>query len=162
MNKMKPSFRNTSKPSFRNTSKPSFRNTSKPSFRNTSKPSFRNTSKPSFRNTSKPYFRNKSKSPYFRNKSRSKNKSKSPYIKYASKRFATNQQSYKRLSPIQPGEQMDYKNINLISQFISEQAKILSRRRSRLTFKQQRFISRAIKQARILSLIPFTSLYSIK
>nr|QYB21064.1 ribosomal protein S18 [Austrocedrus chilensis]BBN66457.1 ribosomal protein S18 [Austrocedrus chilensis] len=127
-----------------------------------------NKMKTSFRNTSKPYFRNKSKSPYFRNKSKSKNKSKSrnksksPYFRNASKRFATNQQSSKRLSPFQPGEQMDYKNISLISQFISEQAKILSRRRSRLAFKQQRLISRAIKQARILSLIPFTSLYSIK
>nr|QYB21801.1 ribosomal protein S18 [Libocedrus plumosa]BBN66703.1 ribosomal protein S18 [Libocedrus plumosa] len=137
---------------------------------NKMKRSFRNTSKsPYLKNKSKsPYLKNKSKSPYFRNKSRSRYKSKfrykskSPYLKNASKRFSTNQQSSKYLSPIQPGEQMDYKNTSLIAQFISEQAKILSRRRSRLTFKQQRLISRAIKQARILSLLPFTSLYSIK
>ncbi|MDF3680967.1 30S ribosomal protein S18, partial [Enterobacter hormaechei] len=76
----------------------------------------------------------------------------------ASKRFSPNQHSFRRrLSPIQPGEQMDYKNISLISRFISEQGKILSRRRNRLTLKKQRLIARAIKQARILSLIPFLS-----
>ena len=127
MNKMKPSFRNTSKSPFHKTSKSSFHKTSKPSFRNTSKPSFRNTSKSSFRN--------------------------------ASKRFSPNQQSFrKRLSPIQPREQMDYKNISLISRFVSEQGKILSRRTNRLALKPQRLIAKAIKQARILSLIPFLSL----
>nr|YP_009578778.1 ribosomal protein S18 [Taxus brevifolia]QBK34166.1 ribosomal protein S18 [Taxus brevifolia]QBK34330.1 ribosomal protein S18 [Taxus brevifolia]QBK36381.1 ribosomal protein S18 [Taxus brevifolia] len=121
-------------PSSRNTSKykPSFRNTSKykPSSRNTSKykPSSRNTSKykPSSRNTSK------------------------------YKPLSRNKRSFrKRLSPIGPGEQIDYKNISLISRFISEQGKILSRRVNRLMLKQQRLITRAIKQARILSLIPF-------
>nr|YP_008082154.1 ribosomal protein S18 [Cunninghamia lanceolata]AGL11000.1 ribosomal protein S18 [Cunninghamia lanceolata]BCK52189.1 ribosomal protein S18 [Cunninghamia lanceolata var. konishii] len=124
MNKLKPSFRNTSKSSFHKKSKPSFRNRSRPSFRNRSKPSFRNRSK-----------RNRSK------------------------RFSPNKQSFrKRLSSIRPGEQIDYKNISLISRFISEQGKILSRRMNRLTLKQQRLIARAIKQARILSLIPFLSL----
>nr|YP_009578614.1 ribosomal protein S18 [Taxus globosa]QBK33592.1 ribosomal protein S18 [Taxus globosa]QBK34986.1 ribosomal protein S18 [Taxus globosa]QBK36709.1 ribosomal protein S18 [Taxus globosa] len=123
-------------PSSRNTSKykPSSRNTSKykPSFRNTSKykPSSRNTSKykPSSRNTSK-----------YKPSSRNKRSFR------------------KRLSPIGPGEQIDYKNISLISRFISEQGKILSRRVNRLMLKQQRLINRAIKQARILSLIPFRS-----
>nr|AXZ71124.1 ribosomal protein S18 [Taxus wallichiana var. wallichiana] len=116
--------------------KPSSRNTSKykPSSRNTSKykPSSRNTSKykPSSRNTSK----------------------------YKYKPSSRNKRSFrKRLSPIGPGEQIDYKNISLISRFISEQGKILSRRVNRLMLKQQRLITRAIKQARILSLIPFLS-----
>jgi small subunit ribosomal protein S18 len=56
---------------------------------------------------------------------------------------------------------MDYKNTSLISRFISEQGKILSRRRNRLMLKKQRLIARAIKQARILSLIPFFSLEKI-
>nr|YP_009388049.1 ribosomal protein S18 [Taxus baccata]YP_009500183.1 ribosomal protein S18 [Taxus fuana]YP_009578368.1 ribosomal protein S18 [Taxus contorta]WET57694.1 ribosomal protein S18 [Taxus sp. 'Mandiya type']ALK00968.1 ribosomal protein S18 [Taxus baccata]AXC48256.1 ribosomal protein S18 [Taxus fuana]QBK33018.1 ribosomal protein S18 [Taxus contorta]QBK33510.1 ribosomal protein S18 [Taxus contorta] len=124
--------------SSRNTSKykPSSRNTSKykPSSRNTSKykPSSRNTSKykPSSRNTSK----------------------------YKYKPSSRNKRSFrKRVSPIGPGEQIDYKNISLISRFISEQGKILSRRVNRLMLKQQRLITRAIKQARILSLIPFLS-----
>nr|YP_009264713.1 ribosomal protein S18 [Kostermanthus robustus]ANJ19028.1 ribosomal protein S18 [Kostermanthus robustus] len=61
----------------------------------------------------------------------------------------------RRLPPIQPGDRIDYRNISLITRFISEQGKILSRRVNRLTLKQQRLITIAIKQARILSLLPF-------
>nr|AYC63738.1 30S ribosomal protein S18 [Aphyllon epigalium subsp. notocalifornicum] len=61
----------------------------------------------------------------------------------------------RRLPPIQSGDRIDYKNISLICRFISEQGKILSRRMNRLTLKQQRLITIAIKQARILSLLPF-------
>nr|YP_010166023.1 ribosomal protein S18 [Melampyrum koreanum]YP_010541336.1 ribosomal protein S18 [Melampyrum setaceum]UBR43012.1 ribosomal protein S18 [Melampyrum roseum]UYG18366.1 ribosomal protein S18 [Melampyrum roseum var. japonicum]UYG18440.1 ribosomal protein S18 [Melampyrum roseum var. ovalifolium]UYG18588.1 ribosomal protein S18 [Melampyrum roseum var. nakaianum]QRV59974.1 ribosomal protein S18 [Melampyrum koreanum] len=61
----------------------------------------------------------------------------------------------RRLPPIESGDQIDYRNISLISRFISEQGKILSRRMNRLTLKQQRLITIAIKQARILSLLPF-------
>nr|YP_004123447.1 ribosomal protein S18 [Rhizanthella gardneri]ACU46595.1 ribosomal protein S18 [Rhizanthella gardneri] len=61
----------------------------------------------------------------------------------------------RRLLPIGPGDQIDYKNMSLISQFISEQGRILSRRANKLPLKQQRFITIAIKQARILSLLPF-------
>nr|YP_010487059.1 ribosomal protein S18 [Astilbe rivularis]UWI70842.1 ribosomal protein S18 [Astilbe rivularis] len=75
-------------------------------------------------------------------------KSKRPFLK--SKR------SYRRrLPPIQAGDRIDYRNMSLISRFISEQGKILSRRVNRLTLKQQRLITIAIKQARILSLLPF-------
>jgi len=45
--------------------------------------------------------------------------------------------------------------MGLICRFISEQGKILSRRVNRLTLKQQRLITIAIKQARILSSLPF-------
>ena len=45
--------------------------------------------------------------------------------------------------------------MGLISRFISEQGKILSRRVNKLTLKQQRLITVAIKQARILSSLPF-------
>nr|ABY85651.1 ribosomal protein S18 [Silene cryptoneura] len=75
-------------------------------------------------------------------------KSKRPFIK--SKRSFR-----RRLPSIQPGDRIDYRNMSLISRFISEQGKILSRRVNRLTLKQQRLITIAIKQARILSLLPF-------
>nr|YP_010873430.1 ribosomal protein S18 [Justicia quadrifaria]WGV34650.1 ribosomal protein S18 [Justicia quadrifaria] len=75
-------------------------------------------------------------------------KSKRPFLK--SKRSFR-----RRLPPIQSGDLIDYRNMNLISRFISEQGKILSRRVNRLTLKQQRLITIAIKQARILSLLPF-------
>ena len=47
--------------------------------------------------------------------------------------------------------------MSLISRFISEQGKILSRRVNRLNLKQQRLITSAIKQAHILALLPFPS-----
>ena len=75
-------------------------------------------------------------------------KSKRPFIK--SKRSFR-----RRLPQIQPGDRIDYRNMSLISRFISEQGKILSRRVNRLTLKQQRLITIAIKQSRILSLLPF-------
>nr|YP_009136228.1 ribosomal protein S18 [Orthotrichum obtusifolium]AKC99478.1 ribosomal protein S18 [Orthotrichum obtusifolium] len=63
--------------------------------------------------------------------------------------------SRKRLPPIRTGEIVDYKNINLLRRFISEQGKILSRRMNRLTSKQQRLMTIAIKRARVLALLPF-------
>jgi len=76
------------------------------------------------------------------------NKSKRPFTKY--------KRSFRRrLPPIQSGDRIDYRNMSLISRFISEQGKILSRRVNRVTLKQQRLITIAIKQARILSLLPF-------
>nr|YP_009741753.1 ribosomal protein S18 [Parashorea chinensis]QID76596.1 ribosomal protein S18 [Parashorea chinensis] len=70
--------------------------------------------------------------------------------------FRKSKRSFRRrLPPIQSGDQIDYRNIGLISRFISEQGKILSRRVNRLTLKQQRLITLAIKQARILSSLPF-------
>nr|YP_010471553.1 ribosomal protein S18 [Gastrodia javanica]UVG40891.1 ribosomal protein S18 [Gastrodia javanica] len=50
---------------------------------------------------------------------------------------------------------IDYKNISLINLFISEQGKILDRKKNNLTSKQQRLLTIAIKQARILSLLTF-------
>nr|AGW04385.1 ribosomal protein S18 [Araujia sericifera] len=72
-----------------------------------------------------------------------------------SKRLKSKRSSRRRLPPIQSGDRIDYRNMSLISRFISEQGKILSRRVNRLTLKQQRLITIAIKQARILSLLPF-------
>lgn len=76
---------------------------------------------------------------------------------YKSKRsFLKSKRSFRRrLPPIQSGDRIDYRNMSLISRFISEQGKILSRRVNKLTLKQQRLITISIKQARILSLLPF-------
>ncbi|PHT95938.1 30S ribosomal protein S18, chloroplastic [Capsicum annuum] len=75
-------------------------------------------------------------------------KSKRPFLKF--------KRSFRRrLPPIQSGDRIDYRNMSLISRFISEQGKILSRRVNRLTLKQQRLVNLGIKQARILSLLPF-------
>jgi small subunit ribosomal protein S18 len=61
----------------------------------------------------------------------------------------------RKKTPIKPGENIDYKNVGLLRRFISEQGKILSRRITRLTAKQQRSMTKAIKSARILALLPF-------
>ncbi|NP_904121.1 ribosomal protein S18 (chloroplast) [Amborella trichopoda] len=70
--------------------------------------------------------------------------------------FRKSKRSFRRrLPPIGSGDRIDYRNMSLIGRFISEQGKILSRRVNRLTLKQQRLITIAIKQARILSPLPF-------
>ena len=49
----------------------------------------------------------------------------------------------------------DYKNLTLLKKFITEQGKIQPRRLTKLTAKEQRALTRAVKQARILALLPF-------
>nr|NP_569651.1 ribosomal protein S18 [Psilotum nudum]Q8WHZ9.1 RecName: Full=Small ribosomal subunit protein bS18c; AltName: Full=30S ribosomal protein S18, chloroplastic [Psilotum nudum]AGC26815.1 ribosomal protein S18 [Psilotum nudum]BAB84238.1 ribosomal protein S18 [Psilotum nudum] len=63
--------------------------------------------------------------------------------------------SRKRLSATVTSDLIDYKNIDLLRRFISERGKILSRRMTKLTSKQQRSVTVSIKRARILALLPF-------
>nr|QKV46134.1 ribosomal protein S18 [Selliguea yakushimensis] len=66
--------------------------------------------------------------------------------------------SLRRRSPsIRSDETIDYKNTSLLRRFVSEQGRILSRRMNRLTSKQQRLVTIAIKKARILALLPFSN-----
>lgn len=64
----------------------------------------------------------------------------------------------KRLSPIKPGEPIDYKDIDLLRKFITERGKILPRRITGLTAKQQRDLTKSIKRARFLALLPFVNI----
>ena len=50
---------------------------------------------------------------------------------------------------------IDYKNGNLLKGYITAEGKILPRRMSRLNAKQQRFMAKAVKSARIAGFIPF-------
>ncbi|MDX1977228.1 MAG: 30S ribosomal protein S18 [Pseudanabaenaceae cyanobacterium bins.68] len=61
----------------------------------------------------------------------------------------------KRLSPIKPSDPINYKDVDLLRKYITERGKILPRRITGLTAKQQRDLTVAIKQARILALLPF-------
>jgi len=54
-------------------------------------------------------------------------------------------------------EPIDYKNIGLLRKFTSEQGKILPKRINRLLSKQQRALTRAIKAARLVALLPFVN-----
>nr|YP_009673680.1 ribosomal protein S18 [Cuscuta carnosa]QDF46396.1 ribosomal protein S18 [Cuscuta carnosa] len=77
--------------------------------------------------------------------------------------FRKSKKSFRKpLPPIKSGDRIDYQNIDLIRRFISQQGKILSRRVNRLTLKQQRVLTLAIKQARILAFLPFTNTESLE
>ena len=62
-----------------------------------------------------------------------------------------------KLSVIGINQKIDYKDIDLLKLFITEQGKILPRRATGVTVQQQRQIAKAIKRARILSLLPFVA-----
>ena len=62
-----------------------------------------------------------------------------------------------KLAPIGINQTIDYKDIDLLKLFITEQGKILPRRATGVTVQQQRQIAKAIKRARILSLLPFVA-----
>nr|YP_010851225.1 ribosomal protein S18 [Aphanocladia delicatula]WGH14248.1 ribosomal protein S18 [Aphanocladia delicatula] len=50
---------------------------------------------------------------------------------------------------------VDYKDIDLLRKFINDQGKILSRRSTGLNSQQQKKITKSIKRARLLALLPF-------
>lgn len=51
---------------------------------------------------------------------------------------------------------IDYKDVKLLGRFISERGKIVPSRITAVSSKKQRVLSRAIKRARFLSLLPYT------
>jgi small subunit ribosomal protein S18 len=52
---------------------------------------------------------------------------------------------------------IDYKDTDLLRKFISDRGKIRSRRVTRVSSQQQRQIARAIKNAREMALLPYSS-----
>lgn len=54
-------------------------------------------------------------------------------------------------------EYIDYKDVNLLRQFVPERAKILPKRISGNTARHQRMLAEAIQRARYLALLPFTT-----
>lgn len=50
---------------------------------------------------------------------------------------------------------LDYKDIDVLRKFINDQGKILSRKSTKLNAKKQKRLAKAIKRARIISLLPF-------
>jgi len=52
---------------------------------------------------------------------------------------------------------IDYKNAENLRQFMSVQGKIYSRRKSGLCARHQRHLATAIKRARYLALVPYTT-----
>ncbi|ANS66963.1 MULTISPECIES: 30S ribosomal protein S18 [Streptomyces] len=52
---------------------------------------------------------------------------------------------------------IDYKDTDLLRKFISDRGKIRSRRVTRVSAQQQRMLARAIKNAREMALLPYSS-----
>lgn len=63
----------------------------------------------------------------------------------------------KRLSPLPPSQPIDYKDIDLLRRFITERGKLLPRRITGLTARQQRNLTEAVKRARLLALLPYVN-----
>ncbi|QIP85373.1 30S ribosomal protein S18 [Streptomyces sp. Tu 2975] len=52
---------------------------------------------------------------------------------------------------------VDYKDTDLLRKFVSDRGKIRSRRVTRVTAQQQRQLARAVKNAREMALLPYSS-----
>ncbi len=70
----------------------------------------------------------------------------------------------KKLDPFteDPTKSIDYKDVAMLSKFVSERGRILSRRLTGLTAFNQRKVSKAIKRAQSLGLMAYTSIQSNK
>ncbi|HMO01806.1 MAG TPA: 30S ribosomal protein S18 [Oligoflexia bacterium] len=68
----------------------------------------------------------------------------------------------KRLDPFlqDPNRVIDYKDVALLSKYLSERGKILGRKFTGLNAYNQRKVSKAIKRAQGLGLIPYTTISS--
>ena len=52
-------------------------------------------------------------------------------------------------------QHVDYKDVDLLKQFINPHGRIMGRKKSGLTAKQQRAVEAAVKRARFMGLLPF-------
>lgn len=53
--------------------------------------------------------------------------------------------------------EIDYKNVRLLSKFISERGKMMPRRITAVSSKKQRELAQAIKRAREIAILPFVN-----
>jgi len=70
----------------------------------------------------------------------------------------TNRSNYRNKSTtryqLPPGTEFDYKDLSLIQKFVNDRGKIVPRRITGITSKEQRNLTSAIKKARFLALLP--------
>lgn len=52
-------------------------------------------------------------------------------------------------------QHVDYKDVDLLKQFINPHGRVMSRKRTNLTARQQRAVEAAIKRARFMGLLPY-------
>lgn len=53
--------------------------------------------------------------------------------------------------------EIDYKDVKLLSRYVSEKGKIIPSRITSVSAKKQRELARAIKRARYIALLPFSA-----
>lgn len=63
---------------------------------------------------------------------------------------------FKRKRTLDPNIVVDYKSPDILKRFVTDRGKIIPRRISGATAKQQRAICTAVKRARYLSLLPYS------
>ena len=61
----------------------------------------------------------------------------------------------RKTSPLQTEDSVDYKDVRRLQRFLTERGKVLPRRATGLSAKQQRQVARAIKRARQIALLPY-------
>ena len=55
------------------------------------------------------------------------------------------------------GPVVDYKEIELLRKFLTTSAKLMSRKRAGTSAQEQKALKQAVKQARFMALLPYTS-----
>ena len=66
----------------------------------------------------------------------------------------------KKMSKYELPKKFDYKDVNLLKQFVTETAKIIPERVTGVSASNQRKLTRYIKIARFLALIPYTDMHN--
>ncbi len=76
------------------------------------------------------------------------NSKKNRFFKYNRKRFC-----YFCSNKI---DEIDYKDVNILSKYVTDRYKILGRKATAACAKHQRMLTKAIKRARVMAILPFT------
>lgn len=93
-----------------------------------------------------------------RNNNNQQNQSTSPFGVYVGARKRQDQRNKKKRNPLgKTARFVDYLDTKTLQRFINDQGKILPRRITGVSAFQQRLVTRAIKYARHLALLPFVA-----
>ena len=71
--------------------------------------------------------------------------------------FHTTQRFPERARKDWEGPLVDYKEVELLRKFLTSSAKVMSRKRAGTSAREQRALKLAIKRARFMALLPYTS-----
>ncbi|ROR72958.1 30S ribosomal protein S18 [Bogoriella caseilytica] len=63
----------------------------------------------------------------------------------------------KKANPLRSVEKIDYKDTTLLRKFVSDRGKIRARRVTGVSVQEQRLIAKAVKNAREMALLPYSS-----